>query len=139
MRDIVQEEQIHPLGLTGSDDYDYDYEVYYFWPSISPHVVSADDIEAFDLVEWPATTQWSLLNDNHPARPISPVISLSYTTTTEFAFPTVEDEAGLSGYSRFFRSGFRCASHRLTRRFDNVLHALQKRLRATKRKLVFRR
>lgn len=50
MRDTTSEQQIHPLGLSGADD-DYDYDVYYFWPSISPYVVSPEDLEAFDQLE----------------------------------------------------------------------------------------
>lgn len=35
------------------------------------------------------------------------VLSVSYSMDSEFAFPDVEEERGLGGYSRVFRAGFR--------------------------------
>lgn len=51
MRDSMPEQQIHPLGLSASEDYDYDYDLYYFYPSISPYIVSPHDLEVFDQLE----------------------------------------------------------------------------------------
>lgn len=53
MRDSMPEQQINPLGFSASasDDYDYDYDVYYLYPSISPYIVSPDDLDVFDPFE----------------------------------------------------------------------------------------
>ena len=49
----MPEQHINPLGFSASasDDYYYDYDVYYLYPSISPYIVAPDDLDVFDPFE----------------------------------------------------------------------------------------
>lgn len=51
MRDMIPEQQIHPLEPYGSADYDHDYDVYYFGPSVVPYIVSPEDLEVLDHLQ----------------------------------------------------------------------------------------
>ena len=48
---MIPERQINALGLSFSDDNDYDYDLYYFVPSRSPYIVSPEDYEALERLE----------------------------------------------------------------------------------------
>ncbi|KAK7687921.1 hypothetical protein QCA50_009140 [Cerrena zonata] len=137
MLNTIAEPQINALGLAVSNDYDYDYDLYYFSPSRSPYIVSPEDYEAFDRLEGPGFNRWALLHDTIPERPISPVLSFSYTLNSDFVFPEVEPEDDHADYSRSFRVGVRNAMHRLSHRLDTLLNVLQNTLRVTQRNLRF--
>ncbi|CAL1702360.1 unnamed protein product [Somion occarium] len=93
------------LSLTYDEEPDYDYDVYLFWHSSpTPYIVSADDVEELDALEIPVAFDWQF---PEPASPVSPPLSPSYSTTTDFAFPEYSAwQCGFAGYSRIFRSGF---------------------------------
>ncbi|KAK7687900.1 hypothetical protein QCA50_009119 [Cerrena zonata] len=136
MRDMIPEQQIHPLELYGSTDYDYDYDVHYFGPSIARYIVSPEDFEVLYHLQGPSLNRWAFqVDDDLPRRPISPALSFSYTITSDFMFPDVASEASLEGYSRLFRAGLTSASHRLSRRLGTVSYHLREAFRLTKRKV----
>ncbi|KAK7687907.1 hypothetical protein QCA50_009126 [Cerrena zonata] len=133
----IPEPHINAVGLASSNDHDYDYDLYYFSPSHSPYIVSPEDYETFDRLEGPSLNRWAPLHDTIPERPISPVLSFSYTLNSNFAFPEVELEDNHADYGRSFRVGVRNALYRLSHRLDTIVDVLQHTLRVTRRSLRF--